>query len=259
MCDRLSGCTSPKESAAKLAGQESRATLRVAAAANLKFAFEEIEKAFESSHPDIEMETTYGSSGNFVAQISQSAPFDIFLSADTKSPAKLVASGHATHDDVFPYAVGRLVVWVPSRSSLDLETLGLQALADPAVKKIAIANPKLAPYGEAAETALLKANVYDAVRGRIVLGDNLNQAAQFVESGAADAGILSLSVAVSSALKGKGRYWEIPGDLHSPIEQAGVVLSRAKNGQAANELRRFLTGSEGERILSEFGYHRPGR
>jgi molybdate transport system substrate-binding protein len=257
----ISGCerpirTPPQVSLTPAEGAPSKVT--VAAAANLKFAFDSIAAEFEKQHADIDVEVTYGSSGNFFAQLSQQAPFDLFLSADTEYPTKLVEQGLAPQDSYFVYAIGRLVLWVPTSSPLEIEELGLAALTEPSVQKIAIANPEVAPYGEAAEAALKQAGVYDAVKDRLVRGDNIAQTAQFVESGAADAGFLALSLALAPELKDKGRYFEVPADAHEPIEQAGVVLSWAKHAEAANRLRSFLTGSEGQKLLAKFGYRAPG-
>jgi len=166
-------------------------TLTVAAAANLKFAFEEIETAFERRNPNIALVVTYGSSGSFFAQLSQQAPFDIFFSADTKYPQRLVDDGVASAESFFPYASGRIVVWMLNGPSTELDVLGIQAVIDPSIKKIAIANPRLAPYGAAAEEALKAVGIYDEAKERLVLRENITQTAQFVESGAADVGILA--------------------------------------------------------------------
>src|SRR4029077_6100604 len=133
------------------------------------------------------------------------APFDIFFSADIDYPRKLIDAGLADADSEFLYAEGRSVGWVPNSSPLDLETLGIRAVADPSVRKVAIANPQHAPYGRAAEAALKTLGAYDAVKDRLVFGENIAQAAQFVESGAADVGLIALSLALSPAMKDKGR------------------------------------------------------
>lgn len=264
-CCAICGCAPQAEQSKSTVTPKSEAPakpeaqkLNVAAAANLKFAFDAIETAFEQAHPEIDLVVTYGSSGSFFAQISQDAPFDIFLSADTSYPQKVVDQGLATQDSLFVYAVGRIVLWAPNNSPLDVQKLGLQAVVDPAVKKIAIGNPELAPYGKAAVAAMQHAGVYEAAKDRLVMGDNISQTAQFVESGAADLGFLALSLAVAPALKEKGRYFEIPAETYEPIEQAGVILSRSKSAAAANELRAFLLGTEGRKILTDFGYRAPG-
>ena len=152
------------------------------------------------------MEIAYGSSGNFFAQIGNRAPFDVFLSADVEYPRRLVSAGIGPANSVFTYAVGRLVVWVPAGSPLDPAT----ALRDPRVKHVAIANPQHAPYGRAAQAALRSLGLYQSVEPKLVLGENIAQTLQFVESGAADAGIVALSLALAPPVRARGRYWEIP-------------------------------------------------
>jgi molybdate transport system substrate-binding protein len=232
--------------------------VRVAAAADLQFAFEEVVADFEKHWPDVKVAVTYGSSGNFYAQLANKAPFDLFLSADIDYPRKLIAEGLAEKTSEFVYAEGRLVLWVLNSSPLDLDKRGIRAVADPAVKKVAIANPKHAPYGRAAEAALKKLGVYDEVKDRLVLGENIAQTAQFVETGAADAGILALSLSLAPALRDKGRSWPIPQDAYPKLEQGGVMLSWAQDREAAQRLRDFLTGPRGRTILKRYGFLLPG-
>jgi molybdate transport system substrate-binding protein len=232
--------------------------VRVAAASDLKFALDDIITAFRVQHPDMTVHVSYGSSGNFFAQLSNRAPFDVFFSADVDYPRQLIAHGIAAKDTEFLYAVGRLVVWVPRASALDLTRLGMQALTDASVRKIAIANPKHAPYGRAAEAAMKTLGVYEAVRTRLVYGENIAQTAQFVQTGAADIGIIALSLAVAPALKDAGRYWEVPLESYPRIEQGGVILSWAVDGAAAHALRAFVVGTEGRAILQRYGFFLPG-
>ena len=175
--------------------------LSIAAAADLNFALPEIAREFRITDPAVELEIAYGSSGNFFAQIGNRAPFDIFLSADVEYPRKLSSSGIGPADSVFTYAVGRIVVWVPAGSPLDPKT----ALRDPGVKHIAIANPQHAPYGRAAEAALRTMGLYQSVAPKLVLGENIAQTLQFVESGAADTGIVALSLALAPPARASGR------------------------------------------------------
>jgi molybdate transport system substrate-binding protein len=226
----------------------------IAAASDLKFALEEELAAFRSAHPDIAISVTYGSSGNFFAQLEKRAPFDMFLSADVSYPRKLEEAGLVQKDSEFIYAHGRLVVWVPEDSSIDIQRLGLRATLDPAVRKVAIANPEHAPYGRAAEAALKKEGIYDEVRPKLVLGENIAQAAQFVQTGAADVGILALSLALSDPMKSKGRYWEVPLDSYPTLEQAGVILAWAKDAAACQEVRAFVISREGRSILKRYGF-----
>jgi molybdate transport system substrate-binding protein len=233
-------------------------TVRVAAAADLKFAFEDLTKAFRTKHADIVVLSTYGASGEFFAQLSNGAPFDLFLSADVTYPRKLIEQGQGVKDSEFIYAIGHLVVWLPKASTLDLDKRGLAALADPAVRKIAIANPRHAPYGRAAEAALKHTGVYEQIKDRLVFGENVAQAAQFAESGAADVGLIALSLALAPPLRDRGRHWDVPADAYPRLEQGGVILKGAKDMAAAQALRDFLTSDEGRAVLDKFGFRRPG-
>ncbi len=239
------------------APSEAKHEVRVAAAADLKFALDDLLADFHREQPDIHVEVSYGSSGNFFAQLSNKAPFDIFFSADVEYPRRLVEKGLAAKEDEFLYAVGHLVVWVPRESSLDLDRRGIRALLDAGVRKVAIANPRHAPYGRAAEAALKKLGVYDEIKSKIVQGDNVAQAAQFVETGAADAGVIALSLALSPPMRQKGRYWEVPLDAYPRLEQGGIILSWARDRQAAETLRDFVGGPEGKAVLNRFGFFLP--
>jgi molybdate transport system substrate-binding protein len=232
--------------------------VRVAAAADLKFALEEVVRAFREQHPDIDPKVTYGASGSFFAQLSNRAPFDLYLSADVEYPRKLVEQGLADKESAFLYAVGHLVVWVPRASPVDVEQRGVQALRDPAVRKVAIANPRTAPYGRGAEAALKSLGVYEDVKGKLVLSENIAQAAQFVQSGSADAGVIALSLALAPPMRDQGRYWEVPLDAYPRLEQGGVILSWAQDRQAAADLRTFLLGGDGRAILKRYGFVLPG-
>lgn len=229
----------------------------VAAAADLKFAFDEVAAAFQQQNPDIKVTVTYGASGNFYAQLTNKAPFDLFLSADIDYPRKLIDGALAEKDSEFLYAVGHLVIWVPNGSKLDLDKLGLKAVADPSVKKLALANPKHAPYGRAAEAALKNSGVYDEVKDRLVLGETIAQTAHFVETGAADAGLIALSLALAPAMQEKGRYWTVPLDAYPRLEQGGVIMTWAKDKEATKGLRTFIMGSEGRAMLKRFGFLLP--
>lgn len=231
--------------------------VRVAAAANTKFAFDEIARDFQKKYPQIKVTVTYGSSGNFFAQICQNAPFDMFLSADVEYPNALIAKGLAAENARFIYAVGKMVVWAPSDSRLDLINLGIQAVADPRARKVAIANPRHAPYGRAAVAAMKKVGVYEQAKDRLVLGENVEQTAHFLHTGAADIGIVPLSLALAPALREKGHYCLVPADAYAPLEQAGIILSSAQDKESAARLRSFLTGTEGQEVLKRHGYDFP--
>ncbi len=239
-------------------GTEADRTLRVAAAANLRYVLEEVVRAFRLRHPDVAVEVVYGSSGNFYAQVVNRAPFDLFLSADVEYPERLEAQGLTRPGSLFRYAVGALVLWVPRDSPVEVDRRGMEALRDPAVRRIAIANPRHAPYGRAAVAALKHFGLYDAVADKLVYGETINQAAQFVQSGAADVGILALSLVLEPALRGGGRYWKMPAEAHPPREQAGVILRWARDPAAAQAFRDFLLSAEGQAVLAKYGYGKPG-
>jgi len=225
--------------------------LSIAAAADLQFALDDASREFHQSHPRTGLQIAYGSSGNFYAQIRNHAPFDLFLSADVQYPRLLAQEGLANPESVFVYAVGRLAVWVPATSPLDPAT----ALRDPSIQHVAIANPQHAPYGSAAEAALRKMGIYDSVEKKLVLGENISQTLQFVQSGAADAGLVALSLAIAPPVRNQGRYWEVPLDTYPKMDQGGVIL---KNSAAAREFRAWLLAPAGRRLLKRYGFYLPG-
>lgn len=226
--------------------------ITVAAAADLQFAMPDLAARFQKQTGK-RVNVSYGSSGNFFQQLQNGAPFDMFFSANLDYARKLEYAGLAEPGSLYPYATGKIVVWVPKESKLDLSS-GLSALLDPAVKKIAIANPQHAPYGQAAVAALKKEHIYDRILGKLVLGENISQAASFVASGAADAGIMALSLAVSPNMKEKGRYVEIPADQYPPIEQGCVILKSSKNKETAQAFLEFIKTPEAGEILRNYGF-----
>ncbi len=238
------------------AARAADATLAVAAAANLKPAAQELARAFQAGRPGASVALTFGASGTFLAQIQNGAPFDVFLSADREYPDKVVAEKLGAAADERVFALGRLVVWLPRGSTADVEKRGLSALADPAVKRIAMANPAVAPFGRAAEAALRAAGVYDAVKDRLVLGTSVAQAAQFATTGAADAALLPLSLTFDAELSA-GRSVPVPEALYPTIEQSGIVLARARDPALARAFLEFVTGEKGRAILAKYGYGLP--
>lgn len=229
----------------------------VAAASDLQFAFEELLTAFHDEQPDIHVQATYGSSGNFFAQLSNRAPFDLFLSADVDYPHRLVEAGLADPAGEFVYAIGHLVIWTARESNVDIQQLGVKALIAGPDQKIAIANPRVAPYGRAAVAALKNLGVYEQVQHRFVYGENIAQTVHFVQSGTAPLGIVGLSQARSRALHDRGSYWEIPLDKYPQLEQGGVILSWATDPAACRALRSFLLGDQGRDILHKHGFTFP--
>jgi molybdate transport system substrate-binding protein len=229
----------------------------VAAAADLKFALDEVIARFQEVTPGIKVTPTYGSSGNFYFQLSNKAPFDVFFSADIEYPRRLAEAGLALKGSQFDYAIGRIVVWVPKDSAIDVTSLGIESLAQPSVRKIAIANPEHAPYGRAAQAAMMSLGIQERVKDRLVLGENIAQTAQFVESGAADIGIIALSLALAPAMKDKGRYWPVPLESYPRLKQGGVILSWAKDLDATQQFKAYVTGPAGRAILKRHGFVPP--
>jgi molybdate transport system substrate-binding protein len=229
--------------------------ISVAAASDLTFAMGELISGFEKV-PGRQVKLSTGSSGNFFAQIQNGAPFDIFFSADVDYPKQLENAGLTEPGSLYVYAIGKIVLWVRNDSPLDISK-GLVVLTDARVKKIAIANPLHAPYGRAAEAAMRFAGVYDRVKDRLVLGENISQAAQFVDSGNAEIGILALSLASAGSLKTDGRFWLIPEDAYPRLEQAAVILRSSQRKDIARAFLAYVQSPEGRAILQRNGLSDP--
>ncbi len=232
------------------------AEVTVAAASDLNFAFKEIVADFEKKSGNT-VKLSLGSSGNFFAQISNGAPFDVFFSADIGYPKKLEEAGLTEPGTLYMYAVGRIVVWVPKDSPIDVASLGIKALQHPSVKKIAIANPKHAPYGRAAVVAMEHYKIYEAVKDKLVLGENISQTAQFVQTGGADIGVIALSLAVAPAMKETGTYWEVPLEAHPKLEQGAVVLKTAKDSKAVRAFLDYIKSPDGAGVFRRYGFSLP--
>lgn len=230
--------------------------ITVAAASDLQFAFHDVGERFERETGK-HVKLIFGSSGNFFAQLQNGAPFDVFFSADIDYPKRLEAAGLTVPGTLYPYAIGRIVLWVPTQSKLDLNR-GLQVLVDPSIHKVAIANPEHAPYGRAAVAALRHENIYDQVSAKFVLGENISQTATFVVSGNADIGIVALSLAVAPSMKDKGRYAEIPAADHPAIEQAAVILKSSTHQDIARQFIQYLKTSAIQELLRGYGFTVPG-
>ncbi|KHE91093.1 MAG: molybdate ABC transporter substrate-binding protein [Candidatus Scalindua rubra] len=225
----------------------------IAAASNLRFAMHEICQDFQEENSSIHTKVAYGSSGNFFAQIKQGAPFDIFFSADTKYPELLEKDGLTAKETQKVYAVGKIVLWVPKGSKVDFDK-GLQAVISSRVTKLTIANPRHAPYGRAAAESLRYYGLWEKVKGKLIYGENISQTAQFVHTGAADAGIIALSLAISPRMLNDGKYWEIPDGSYSDIEQVYVVLKKGEGKKSIRKFLDFIHGERGGKILSRYGF-----
>lgn len=226
----------------------------VAAAADLKFAMDSLVAVYSAKDPDIDIKVIYGSSGNFFQQIGNGAPFDLFFSADVDYPKRLHEKG-LTASAVHVYGTGQLVLW--SRG-FDPAAEKMNSLLAPSVKKLAIANPAHAPYGQRAEEALHYYQLYDKIKDKLVLGENIAQTAQYAQSGAADVAIIALSLALSPGMqRAGGKYWLIPAGSHQPLEQGFVLLPHGKDNKAAYRFMNFLTTPEARDILKSFGFSQP--
>jgi molybdate transport system substrate-binding protein len=238
--------------------QEKKASteLVVAAAADLSSALKEIGDLYEKK-AGVRLKFSFGASGALTQQIQNGAPFDVFFSADMDYPHQLISAGDADGNTFFQYAVGKLVLWVPAGSPLDVEHKGMDILVDPSVKKIAIANPQHAPYGRAAVAALKHTGIYDRVSDRLVMGENISQAAQFAESGNAQAGFVALAHAVAPSMRGKGKYWEVPADDYPALAQGAVVLAHSQHKKEAADFLAFVKTKEATEILQQYGFTLP--
>jgi molybdate transport system substrate-binding protein len=231
--------------------------LAVAAASDLSSVFPEIAARFEKETGS-KVQMNFGSSGQFYLQLKNGAPFDLFFSADLMYILRLDSEGLLEPKSIYNYAVGKLVLYVPNDSPLD-PAHGLRVLLSPKVKRVAIANPAHAPYGRAAVEALRREGIYDKVQAKLVMGENISQAAQFVQSGNADAGLVALSLARSKTMSASGRYVELPVGDYRPIVQAAGILKSSPNQQAAAAFLAFLGRPEISALLSQYGFAVPVR
>lgn len=230
------------------------AKLTIAAAADLKFAMAEIVKQYAATRPQDRIEVIYGSSGKFHTQIRNGAPFDLYFSADIDYPRQLQAQG-LTAGPVRPYAVGRIVLWSPRA---ELAKTPLKELPHAALRKFAIANPQHAPYGLRAMEALQHQGVWDALKPKLVMGENIAHTAQFVDSGAADAGIVALALVLSPTMQGKGAWTLIPDAWHAPLEQGYAITRRAADNPLAQDFSNYMASEPARAILRRYGFVLPG-
>ena len=232
-----------------------RSSVSVAAAANFIYALDALNTQFRRLHPGVTITTTTGSSGSLFAQVQNGAPFDVFLSADTDYPEALVAAGLGVRSTLRVFATGRLVAWT-TRRDIDLSDL---AAAIRSVRSVALAQPRTAPYGRAAEMALQHLGLEPTAHPKRVFGESIAQAAQFVETGNADLGLIALSLVRSPRMTGKGHGREIPPEWYKSVslDHAGVVTKHGAGSEAAREYLAFLMGESARKILREFGYAVP--
>jgi molybdate transport system substrate-binding protein len=232
-------------------------TITIAAAADLVFCLEELDHEFNREHPEPELKVITGSSGNFFSQIQNGAPFDLFLSADISYPKALVQAKKADGESLFSYAVGRIVLW-SMHTNVDMSK-GFGVLQSGSIRKFAIANPQHAPYGAAAKSALYKAGVWDSLQPKLVLGENIAQTGQFIQTGNVDAGIVALSLVMAPKMKGKGNWWLVPESEHPRLEQAAVLTLRGKQNGNAIDYLRFLRSAKARAIFDRYGFQSPTR
>ena len=228
------------------------AELQIAAAADLEYALRDVAHAFERQ-TGATVRLSFAASGNLTAQIENGAPFDLFFSADEEYPKKLVRDGLVDPGTLYPYAIGKLVLWVRNDSKLDISR-GWIVLEDRGVKSIAIADPAHAPYGRIALAALKSQKVYEQIRSKLVYGENIAQTAQFVASGNADAGLLALSLALSPMLNGQGKYFVIPSSDYPALIQSACILRSSQNRMLARRFLDFLQSPSAAAVMQRYGF-----
>lgn len=229
-------------------------TLTIAAAADLKFAMAEVVEQFRAGRPGDRIDVIYGSSGKFFTQIANGAPFDMYFSADITYPRELEQKG-LTAGTTRPYASGRLVLW---SLKPELAKTPLKALPRAAIRKFAIANPQHAPYGLRAKEALVHQGVWETIQPKLVLGENIAHTAQFVDSGAAEAGIVALALVLSPTMTGKGAWALIPAEWHEPLEQGYVTTQRAAGNSLAAVFADYMSSEPARVIMRRYGFTLPG-
>ncbi len=228
------------------------ATLLVAAASDLVYCIDDLGAAFAREVPGAEVKLSTGSSGNFFAQIKSGAPFDLFMSADMEYPARLAREGAADGATLAPYAIGRLVLW-STDARFDART-GMDVLRDARMTRVAIANPDVAPYARA---ALQHYGLWEPVKARLVMGDNISQTAQFIQTGNAQAGIVSYATVLAPKQKGVGTYYLIPAAGLAPIEQGAIITRHGAGNPLAARFMTFLRSPAAQGILQRSGFSLP--
>lgn len=249
----LGGCTKP----APPRTPQAPTKIRVAAATDLRSCLDALTDAFQVEHPNFDLLPTFGASGVLLTQLKSGLETDLYLSADIAYAHDLAAAGLAAEADVFESGQGRLVVWVRNESPIDVVKLGAEALLDTSVHRVAIANPVHAPYGRAAVAALEHLGLHDRLREKLAVGESAAQAAQYVESGAAEVGILPMALARGTRLSERGRFWVVPAEAHPPIRHGGAIHARAIDRVATVAFRDFLLSPAGRAILAGYGFEFP--
>lgn len=249
----LGGCTRPAPKRASQAPTK----IRVAAATDLRSCLDALTDAFQIEHPNFDLLPTFGASGVLLTQLKSGLETDLYLSADIAYAHDLAAAGLAAEADVFESAQGRLVIWVRNESPIDVAKLGAEALLDTSVRRVAIANPLHAPYGRAAVAALEHLGLHERLNEKLAVGESATQAAQYVESGAAEVGILPLALAKGTRLMERGRFWVVPAEAHPPIRHGGAIHARAIDREATVAFRDFLLSPAGRAILARYGFEFP--
>ena len=229
--------------------------LLVAAASDLTHSVEELGAAFAKAVPGAQVKFTTGASGNLFAQIKHGAPFDVFLSADLMYPGRLASEGAADGGSLTTYAIGRLAVWSLD-PRFDLKQ-GMRVFTDERLTRVAIANPDVAPYGKAARAALQSHGFWDAVKGKLVMGENISQTAQFVQTGNAQIGIVSYATVLAPKMKGVGSHYLVPDNGNAPIEQGAVITRHGKANPLAPRFMQFMQSPAARAILLRHGFTLP--
>lgn len=233
----------------------SAATLLVAAASDLTHSMDALSAAFARAVPGAELKVSLGSSGNFFAQIKQGAPFDVYMAADMQYPAKLAEEGSADASTLTHYATGRIAIWSLDQK-LDLNQ-GMRIFSDSSVTRVAIASPDVAPYGRAARNALQHHGYWDAVKSKLVIGENIAQTAQFVQTGNVQLGIVSYATVRAPQLTGIGTHYLIPDTGLPPIEQGAIITRHGKANPLSARFIKFLTSPAAQQILQRAGFTLP--
>lgn len=226
-------------------------TVTIAGASSVRPPLEALIAEYQRDHPNVKIESTFGASGNLTAQIINGAPFDLFYSADTKYPKELF-SKNLTKGPERLYATGTLVLWTRTDTRLDLASRGVPIVSDDAVRHIAIANPETAPYGRAAKAAIEELGLTASASPKLVTGENVEQTAQFAQTGAAEVAFIPLSLALAPAMKDIGTYITVPADAYPPIQQAVVITTRAPDEAASFDA--FVAGPRGRDVFGSFGF-----